>query len=147
MLLPGQDVWRIFGTGILTAVACAILLPLSFLSDKTKTRWAGLTGMGVVVLEYLLGVLLIWGLDNHLGGVLEEELAFASLFVPMLGLPLAFLVQMAGTQLGRWAGRIGIGLCVIEFGLAMAAVTSDALRIWQDQLPALAGMGRSSFRL
>jgi hypothetical protein len=140
LFLPADDVWRIFGTGILTAAGCGILLPVSLLTDKPKSRSAGLLGMAVVLLEYLLGLSLIWGSATNWSDSLLEQLAFAALFLPAVGLPAVALMRIAGTHIGRWAGRIGVWLMAVEFILLMLAVRMDWLQSSDDRGPATAGV-------
>jgi hypothetical protein len=128
LILPAGEVWRIFGTGILTAVACAILLPISLLTDKPKSRRAGLLGVALVVIEYLLAMFVIWGSAANLGDPLMEQMAFAMLFVPVVGVPAVVLLRIARTDLGRWAGRVGVALAVVEFIILMIAVRTNVMR-------------------
>jgi rRNA maturation protein Nop10 len=139
LLLPAGDVWRIFGTGILTAAACGILLPISLLTDKPKSRSAGLLGMAIILIEYLLAMSLIWG-SEHWGDTLMEQVGFATLFVPTVGVPAVALLRIAGTKLGRWAGRIGVALCGVEFILLMIAARMEATRSNSDQAWSTAGV-------
>jgi hypothetical protein len=122
LVLPAGDVWRIFGTGILTAGACAILLPVSLLTDKPKWRAAGLAAMAAVLIEYLLSLLLIW----HPVSTDWEQLGLTLLFFTFVSIPAVALVQIAGTITGRWAGRIGVALAGAEFAVLMIAVWKDA---------------------
>jgi len=132
LILPAGDVWRIFGTGILTAAACGILLPISLLTDKPKSRSAGLLGMAIILIEYMLGMSLIWGSENW-GDALMEQVGFATLFVPTVGMPAVALLRIAGTKLGRWAGRVGVALCGVEFILLMIAARMGVTRSNSDQ--------------
>jgi hypothetical protein len=139
LVLPSGEVWRIFGTGILTAAACGILLPVSLLTDKPKSRSQGLLGMAIVLIEYLLAMSLIWGSAANMGDPLMEQLAFATLFLPTVGVPAVALMRIAGTTIGRWAGRAGVGLAAIEFILLMLAVRMGVMRSSADQSWATAG--------
>jgi hypothetical protein len=140
LILPAGEVWRIFGTGILTAAGCGILLPVSLLTDKPKSRAAGLLGMGIILLEYLLGLSLIWASAADMGDALLEQLAFVTLFLPVVGVPAVVLMRIAGTEVGRWAGRVGVGLMGAEFILLMLAVRMDVVRSSDDRGAATAGV-------
>jgi len=58
--IRNDAVWRTVGTGLLTAVTAALLLPVSLLTDKPKSRPAGLLAVATLLLEYLLVLFLIW---------------------------------------------------------------------------------------
>jgi hypothetical protein len=139
LFLPKGDVWRIFGTGILTAAGCGILLPISLLTDKPKSRAAGLLGMAIILIEFLLAMTLIWG-SEHWGDALMEQVGFATLFIPTVGVPAVALLRIAGTTLGRWAGRVGVTLCGVEFILLMIAARMEATRSNSDQAWSTAGV-------
>lgn len=75
VLFQGGDlVWRVVRTELATAAACGLLIPLSVLIDRERTRAAGLLGMAVVILEFLLALGLIWEvLQGILSGVMYAE--------------------------------------------------------------------------
>ena len=52
----GHLAWRVVGTGFVTALACGLMLPISSSIDREKTRSAGLLGMAVVILEFLMAL-------------------------------------------------------------------------------------------
>lgn len=56
-----ETVWRVAGTCLATALAAAIMMPMSAWADKAATRTAGLVGMCISVAVLLLGAILIWG--------------------------------------------------------------------------------------
>jgi hypothetical protein len=130
----------IFGTGVLTAVSCGVLLVFSWLTDKPATRAAGLLGMSLCLAEYLLGLFLIWGSALDSASTLLEQAGFAAVFLPVLGLPAVALLRIAGTNIGRWAGRVGVALCAVEFGLLMIAARFDWLFSGGTHWPATAGI-------
>lgn len=76
VLFQGGDlVWRVVGTGLATAAACGLLIPTSLLIDRERTRAAGLLGMAVVILEFLLALGLTWQLlQGFLSGVNGAEM-------------------------------------------------------------------------
>ena len=60
VFVASDVIWRVVGTGFLTAVAALLMLPLSHMIDRQKTRPAGLLGMSAVVVEFVLILMLIW---------------------------------------------------------------------------------------
>ncbi|MCH7808049.1 MAG: hypothetical protein IIB60_02385, partial [Planctomycetes bacterium] len=82
VLFQGGDlVWRVVGTGVTTAIACGLMLRASTLVDREESRPAGLLGMGVVIAEFLMALLLIWEAPRHLWGVRwVEEIALTMWF-------------------------------------------------------------------
>lgn len=61
--------WRIVATGITTAIACGIMIPVGTRVDRNEARAVGLFGMGAVVVEFLFSLLLIWQLLRQLTGM------------------------------------------------------------------------------
>ena len=83
VLFSGHETaWRVVGTMVMTAVAAGLMMWMSVLSEKPRTREAGFLGMSVVVAEWVLGEFLIWdvqqafGLDYHV----EEAAGLTMLF-------------------------------------------------------------------
>lgn len=105
--------WQIVGTGFATAVACALLMPITGMIDRAKSRSAGLVGMFWVVGEYLLTLLLIWEIPhNFFAHSYEEELALTAVVLLPAG-PIAMaLLKLTNQPYGRLAGRIGVVVVV-----------------------------------
>ena len=79
---------RVVGTGAASAIACALMMPISLWIDREKTRPAGLLGMTAVTIEFLLALLVIWEVPRHYFGYsVEEELGLTMVF---LGLGMVF---------------------------------------------------------
>ena len=79
----GDWAWRVVGTGFMTAAACGLMLAMVKLVDLEKTRLSGLIGMAAVVIEFLIGLMLIWDLPGLLWGRWEEELALTMVFLAL----------------------------------------------------------------
>lgn len=109
----GDVAWKIVGTGFATAVACALLIPITGMIDREKSRSAGLVGMFWMVGEYLLVLLLIWEIPrNFFAQRWEDDLALTTLISFPAG-PLAMaLLRLANQPYGRIAGRIGVGVVI-----------------------------------
>ncbi|MCE9592408.1 MAG: hypothetical protein K8S99_18030 [Planctomycetes bacterium] len=107
----GDVVWRVMTTGIITAVACALMMPLAVMIDRAKTRVAGLMGMCVVVAEFLLVMAMTWLPRGYFGHYFfEEVLGGTALTIGVAG-PLATgFIRAAATPVGRTAGRVGAAI-------------------------------------
>lgn len=120
----GSFAWRVVGTGITTAVACALLLPASAAIDRVKTRQAGLLGMAGVVVEFLLALTLIWEAPRSLWGIsCEDEIALTMVFSGLAVLVLMSLLMLLRESYGAVAARVGIGV-------ALAAYAGYLVAIW-----------------
>lgn len=64
----GYLISQVIGTGVVTAAACGVMLPMAGLIDRTKTRSAGLLGMAMVCAEFLMALMLIWDVAKPLLG-------------------------------------------------------------------------------
>ena len=115
--------WRIVSTGVITAVAAALMLPFSVLADKARARREGLLGMALIVLEFVGALGLVWGAFRGLGlGAWDGEVkvAVTMAFVAMTALPAILFLRFASTPAARHAGRVGVALAGVVFVLLMA---------------------------
>ena len=118
----GTLVWRVIGTGITTAVACGLLLPLSALIDREKTRSAGLLGMAAVIVEFLMALSLIWEAPRYLWRLhWEEEIALTMLCFGVAVLLIMQFLKMLRQPAHVIAARVGIVLTVAAFVTYMIA--------------------------
>ncbi len=119
----GSFAWRVVGTGITTAVACALLLPASAAIDRVKTRQAGLLGMAGVVVEFLLALTLIWEAPRSLWGISwEEEIALTMVFSGLAVLVLMSLLTLLRESYGAVAARVGIGVALVAYAGYLVAI-------------------------
>jgi len=119
----GETVWRVVGTGFVTALACGLMLPFSPMLDQEKTRAAGLSGMAAVLAEFLLALTLIWEVPLLLFGLQwEEELALTMLFFGLAAVLLALARKLADGPHSRLAGSISVGATALTFGAFMIAI-------------------------
>ena len=126
----GTLVWRIVGTGITTAAACGLMLPTSMLVDRKPTRTAGLLGMSVIILEFVLTLLLIWDLPGVLGLTgWTDSIAQTILFVALGTGTIMLSLRLTAEKMGRIAGPIGIGGTVAWFLVFMIPAWVD----WSGQ--------------
>jgi len=124
-VLSGGDeiVWRVVGTGFVTALACGLLLPFSPMFDQEKTRAVGLSGLAAVIVEFLLAMALIWEVPELLFGLQwEEELALTMLFFAMAAVLLALACRLADRPHSRLAGSVGVVATAVTFGAFLIAI-------------------------
>jgi ribosomal protein L37E len=134
----GETVWRVVGTGFVTAFACAALLPFSVQIDREETRVAGLVGMAVVLIEYNLALVLIWKVAQILfGRDWQQPLGKTMLFFGMASALLALSYMLAGEPHSRLAGSVGAGATILTFTAYMIAIWVpepflDAEKWWES---------------
>jgi MFS family permease len=119
----GDTVWRVVGTGFVTAFACGLMMPFSAMLDQRKTRAAGLSGIAVVLLEFILALALIWQVARRLFGLhWEEQLALTMLFFGLAAVLLALSLRLADTPHAKLAAKVGIGATAVTFGMFLIAI-------------------------
>jgi len=118
----GTFMWRVIGTELCAAVACALILPCIPWIDREQTRTGGLLGMGGVVVEFLLALILIWELPRTLGGVnWEEELGLTMLVVGLstiVAMPLLRLKHHIEHSIAARFGLIVVAVAAFVFLVA-----------------------------
>ncbi|MGB2985249.1 MAG: hypothetical protein WBE26_05145 [Phycisphaerae bacterium] len=121
--LRGALPWRIVGTGLTTAFACALMLPVSALVDREKSRAAGLLGMAGVILEFVMALMLIWEAPRHLlGKSWDDEIA---LTMVLFGLAALLVMSLTGLQqrpYGFVAARVGMVVTLATFVACLLAI-------------------------
>lgn len=116
-MLPNDDVMiRVMLTGFITALAVGLTFPLSLLIDRSRTRPAGLFGVSVVVIEFILALLLIW-MSTWLSWRREHQLALTMWTVAMVGVFILLYLLAVRAKRGRTAGFVGIATA----GIALIA--------------------------
>lgn len=116
-----QLVWRVTGTGLVTALACGILLPVSPMLDRAKSRAAGLVGMGAVIAEYLMALALVWDLPGTFWVRVEFEI-FTTMILLAGGTAVAMFLMWLVHQTGSLAaGRLGVCVTGAAFAAFMVA--------------------------
>lgn len=125
----GTLAWRMVGTGLTTAIACALLLPTSALVDRAATRPAGLLGMGGIIFEFLLALTLIWEIPRYLGGVSWEGEIAGTMGISGL----AIIVLMGLMDLREKPKNLiplGMGGVIFEFLLALMLIWEVPRHLW-----------------
>ena len=124
VLFRGGDLaWRVVGTGFATAVACGVLLPVSRLIEREKTRSAGLLGMAGIIVEFLLWLVQIWELPRHLFGVRWE--GEIGLTIVLSGAALVLLMcflRLRHAPHGALAGNVALAVILVTWAAFMLAI-------------------------
>ncbi|MBI3409179.1 MAG: hypothetical protein HY040_12600 [Planctomycetes bacterium] len=117
-----QVLVRLLGTTFGTSVAAGLLWPLTRLAERPETREAGLVGMGTVLLDFILLLVLIWG-DYLLSEsfYISESLWFTVLWVLTCGGAAVILLRFLHHPYGRTAALVGVGVCALGFVELMIA--------------------------
>ena len=102
-------VWRCAGTGLAAAIAAAFMMPMAGWADAPATRAAGLTGMGLAIVELGLGAVLIWG--SFLPSNLLEFLSLGTLIIGVGGLLSVRFLKEIHADGWRLASRGGATSC------------------------------------
>ncbi|MBL1216306.1 MAG: hypothetical protein D8M59_02295 [Planctomycetes bacterium] len=112
VLFDNDDVMiRVMCTTIGMAVCAGIILPLSMMLERTRTRLAGIFGIAAAVLEFLTVLALIWVTDMPGYSNYEEELLVSALslgFAASTAVGMLVLARTDGTQLAAWCGIVGM---------------------------------------
>lgn len=113
VLLGSEGVVAQFvGTAVATVLASLLVLWISKMMEKPRTRTAGWVGMGGILVEYLLVNIAVWELGRGLFGWRFEEALW--LTVVNLGLSVAvavFLLRKVRDADHRVASRTGLWVC------------------------------------
>lgn len=118
----GNLIGRVIGTGLTTAAACAVMLPMAELIDRTKTRSAGLLGMAMVCAQFLMALVLIWDVAKPLlGGRGEGQIGETMVilgFAVLGAMGLMGLLQRPRAVVAGWAGLVVVVATAVAFLLA-----------------------------
>lgn len=126
--------WQVVGTGIATAIACAVLIPASALSERPQFQIAGIIAMILVLLEYLGSILLIWEIDRAIGSYrTDEQIGLTMFFMALAALMAVGLMWAKDTRFGRSAAWIGIGIVVTTFIWYEIAIWLGRRSKWDDE--------------
>lgn len=148
LLAEFEAIWRIAGTAFWTAVCAGLMVLFSLLSDRARTREAGLAGLALVVVEYVLVMLVIWDLGDttRLFGVNWEELfLLESLFLVPCGLAAVVFLALLRVPIATMACWAGMALCALTFAMLSLGAMRDAFGsggfgLWEHDYYELAGM-------
>lgn len=119
----GNDVlWRLLGTATATSVAAGVMWPLTLKAEKPETRLAGLVGMGAVLVDFFLVLILIWerlflpqGMQQFEEGVIFQ----ASYLLPLTAAPAVMCLLFLHRPGGRLAAIAGALASAVTFAELM----------------------------
>jgi hypothetical protein len=139
---------RVTEMGFTASFAAALMIPISLMVDRAKSRAAGLLGMCLIVVEFMLAQLLIWDVRGWGYRWGSDEIAETMAFLAITGGVAMCFLRIATKGAGRIAGRAGVLLCLVDFVSTMLAVwlprstgTWAQVRKLDDTSLALAGLG------
>lgn len=121
----GDLVWRLVGTGFATALACGLMIPVSTMVDRADLRWAGLLGMGTILAEYFMALVLIWDVATLLLPATRDPELRITLSMVFAGLGVAAAMSCAAplrTPRHRWAAGSGLGFSAVVLAAYLAAI-------------------------
>ncbi|MFH0983831.1 MAG: hypothetical protein V2A79_20135 [Planctomycetota bacterium] len=126
----GGAVWRVVGTGALTAVACGLMIPVSGMIDRQVSRGAGLLGMAAILVEYFMVLALLWQLVDVLFSASgKESFALTAVFLGLTAPVAGVLLRMTTIARTARAGRVGLVLCGVVF-IALMVGTWGPVSKW-----------------
>lgn len=123
-VLSSSDVMaRVTGTAFFATFCAMLMLALSTRLDKPATQAAGLLGLCVVVIEFILILALMWEVPESLGFHNIEDSLFITCWV-LLGWGIAGMVflRLYASPFTRIAGITGLTITIISL-LAAAVAT------------------------
>ena len=134
VLVTNRVIFRVMGTGFLTAGAALLLLPCSVMVDRAKWRSAGLLGMAAVVVEFILVLLLIWEAHDLLRGGWSLQVSLWVTVGVVGGASVAAMIFLAAMQRKdtRVAGNVGLALSGLFFLISMIAAWQPT-GLWEDE--------------
>lgn len=119
-LTDREYILRVTAMGFVTAACAGLLLPLSKMADAPRTRAAGMLGMTLCVVEFLLSVALIWSVFGWRS--LDEQLALTMAFLAYAGVPGMAFILLRTAPGGSVAGRTGAALAAVTLAVFLIAI-------------------------
>jgi hypothetical protein len=106
---------RVAFTAGATGIAAALMLAISQLLDRKAWQHAGLLGLGLLLVEYLMTLACIWGIDLLLSDDISWRIAVTTWWVFFCGAPAVVCVGVARKPLLRVAAMAGMGVAGLAF--------------------------------
>ncbi len=141
VLSGGQTiVWRVSGTTLCTALAAALMMAASRLSEQKGGRSAGVLAMGLVTAAFFVAMLLIWAAPILRSQ--EEYLGLTLVWMFLCGLPAVAIVRVLHESSMRVAAPAALLTTSVAFVVLMIGTwgTSNWL-IRNDCLSSAAAIG------
>ncbi|MBN4060837.1 hypothetical protein JYU15_00210 [bacterium AH-315-I18] len=118
-------IWQIIGSAITIAIGGMLFLACSSLSNVDHCRHSGLLGMGIVGIEFIIVLLLIWLNGNHFFGRsndLWELLIFNAFTLPLTGGLAMIALYLRHKPKQRLAGHLM--LCIVTASELLFVIAS-----------------------
>ena len=124
VLISNDVIMLVMYSAATTAVAALLLMPLAGMVDRPQMRSAGLLGVILVIVEYLLSVAMIWDLQRALSGRgrNDEELIMTAFLIVGCGIPAMMALRGLHRDSTYRAARVGLALTTAVFTIAQAAI-------------------------
>lgn len=124
VMIPGTNhMWRIAAMGVVAALCAGVMMQLTRFVDVRSSRNAGLFGMVICVIEFLLSIVLIW--QGLFTGTLAEFVALAMVMLALTSVPAGFSLSLITSPASRTAGICGlIGMSAALIALIYASASS-----------------------
>lgn len=148
VLVSGDVVWRVAGTGLVTAVACLLMLRLSTMADQPPTASAAVVGMAGAAAGFVLFLAVLWRLHRLLPGAWDEsELLGTGGILVLCVLPAMSFMKMLHKEATRIAAVAGLFMIGVAGATALTGVwipqggnSPEALCLW-GTAGTIAGIG------
>ena len=122
LLVPWDVSTRILLVAAVTAIAAGLMFPLSSMIARSRSRAAGLFGMAVVIVEFVLLLLFIWIFDRHTFSYeFDRRIWLTVQIVLMTAVPAAVFLRMFTAKRTRFAGRVGLAVSIAGLLLLLTA--------------------------
>jgi hypothetical protein len=133
-VLGGANNWdqsyRMIGTGVDATIASALLLASCKFLDSEKYRRTGLFVMAMILMEFILVLLALWGRLWSNGGYSgDEALAETAAIFPVFAMPAALFFHVRQLPGGRLAGLLGMASCALALALFLLGTWGDRARL------------------
>jgi drug/metabolite transporter (DMT)-like permease len=125
VVVPGIDiVGRVIGMAVATAVCCGLIMSAGRYFEKAEQRLSATVAIGLILFEYLLCLVMIWGLANTFLPMrrAEEAPGMSMAFVAATGIPIVWMCRLIFDASTRIAGFVGVFL----FGVALMILLAGA---------------------
>jgi hypothetical protein len=115
---------RVAGTALVSSICIGIAIPVSRLMDATKQRWAGLIGLGSIVVAFALFVLGIWS-DLVVAGDTPWKLVGTGVVILLGGVLCANVIPRIGVRGFTIACITAVAFIVTAMAFFMTAIWWD----------------------
>jgi endogenous inhibitor of DNA gyrase (YacG/DUF329 family) len=131
--MGGQEVlYRTVGTLSLTAICAALLFWVTRKLNDPAAYVAAMLATSLVIIEFVLGLIAIWEVDNRLLSI-PEEYSWELIFIfAAVGVPAVACVRFLRHPQATMACRVGLVLCAVMFVLWLIGMDSSSWQYWES---------------